>query len=173
MTPPPSIDYLAGYPGELVEPVHRLIARQQLAGVLLKKYPQAHAIRTDKTLYDYVQDLRGNYLRNIPQIAKVAFDGKLQSVGRALGTHTRISRIQGAKLKSKHEIRIATLFREGPAEFLRMIVAHELAHLKSPDHDKSFYQLCRHIEPDYHQIEFEVRAYLCHLAAGGEILWAT
>jgi predicted metal-dependent hydrolase len=35
---------------------------------------------------------------------------------------------------------------------LRMIVVHELAHLKEKDHDKAFYQLCCHMEPDYHQL---------------------
>ena len=52
-----------------------------------------------------------------------------------------------------------------------MIVVHELAHLKEREHDKAFYQLCRYMEADYHQFEFDLRAYLSYLAAGGEALW--
>jgi predicted metal-dependent hydrolase len=58
-----------------------------------------------------------------------------------------------------------------PPAFLRMIVVHELAHLRQREHDKAFYQLCRHMEPDYHQLEFELRAYLSHLAATSRALW--
>jgi predicted metal-dependent hydrolase len=49
--------------------------------------------------------------------------------------------------------------------FLRMIVVHELAHLKEYAHNKAFYQLCTHMEPDYHQLEFDTRLYLTHLDA--------
>jgi predicted metal-dependent hydrolase len=53
-----------------------------------------------------------------------------------------------------------------------MIVVHELAHLRERDHDKAFYQLCTYMEPNYHQLEFEVRVYLTHLEHSGERLWA-
>jgi len=33
-------------------------------------------------------------------------------------------------------------------------------HLKERDHDKAFYQLCQHMEPNYHQLEFDCRVYL-------------
>jgi predicted metal-dependent hydrolase len=70
------------------------------------------------------------------------------------------SRVQGGQLKAKREIRIAGVFRTTPADFLKMIVVHELAHLKERAHDKAFYQLCEHMEPDYHQLEFDLRVYL-------------
>ena len=54
----------------------------------------------------------------------------------------------------------AALFKEAPADFLRMIVVHELAHLKESDHGKAFYALCQHMEPEYHQLEFDLRVYL-------------
>lgn len=107
-----------------------------------------------------------------PVHCKVAFDGKLHVIRNALGTHTSISRVQGAKLKSKCEIRIAAVFKEMPPEFLRMIVVHELAHIKEREHDKAFYQLCLHMEPDYHQLEFDLRAYLSYLDAAGQPLWS-
>jgi predicted metal-dependent hydrolase len=82
-----------------------------------------------------------------------------------------VSRVQGSKLKSKREIRIASLFKDSPPEFLRMIVVHELAHLRERAHDKPFYQLCAYMEPGYHQLEFELRLYLTHLEGGGARLW--
>jgi predicted metal-dependent hydrolase len=50
-----------------------------------------------------------------------------------------------------------------------MIVVHELSHLKEKEHNKAFYQLCQHMLPEYHQIEFDVRVYLTHLEEVGEV----
>jgi hypothetical protein len=172
MRPKPPPNYLAGYPAALTEQIQRLIEQDLLADMLLRKYPLAHAVRTDKALYDYVLELKGAYLRNAGQLSKVAFDSKLHVIRNALGTHTSISRVQGTKLKTKREIRVATVFKEMPPEFLRMIVVHELAHIKEREHDKAFYQLCRHMAPDYHQLEFDLRAYLIYLEATGLPLWA-
>jgi hypothetical protein len=71
--------------------------------------------------------------------------------------------VQGQRLKASREIRIASVFLDAPAEFLKMIVVHELAHLKENEHNKAFYQLCTHMTPDYHQLEFDLRLYLTHL----------
>ena len=172
MHPRPSPNYLAGYSSELAAQVRELMAQNRLADILLKKYPVAHAVRTDKALYDYVLELKGVYLRTAGQISLVAFDSKLQVLRSALGTHTSLSRVQGSKLKSKREIRIAAVFKAMPPGFLRMIVVHELAHLKEREHDKAFYQLCCHMEPDYHQLEFDLRVYLAHLEATGRPLWS-
>lgn len=49
-----------------------------------------------------------------------------------------------------------------------MIVVHELAHLKVRDHDKSFYALCEHMEPRYHQYEFDLRLHLTCLDLAGK-----
>jgi hypothetical protein len=171
MRPKPPPNYLAGYPEALTQQVHRLLEQNLLAHVLLQKYPLAHTVRTDKALYDYVLDLKSTYLRNAGQLSKVAFDSKLHVIQHALGTHTTRSRVQGSQLKAKQEIRIAAVFREMPPEFLRMIVVHELAHIKEREHGKAFYQLCQHMEPDYHQFEFDLRAYLSHLAATNRPLW--
>jgi predicted metal-dependent hydrolase len=73
-----------------------------------------------------------------------------------------VSRVQGSRLKASREIRVASVFREAPAAFLRMILVHELAHLKEREHNKAFYQLCTHMEPDYVQLEFDLRLYLTH-----------
>jgi predicted metal-dependent hydrolase len=71
-----------------------------------------------------------------------------------------VSRVQGGKLKAKKEIRVASLFKEAAPEFLKMIVVHELAHFKESDHNKAFYNLCEHMLPGYHQMEFDLRVYL-------------
>lgn len=171
MRPKPPPNYLAGYPAALAAQVQQLIRQDKLADMLRQKYPQTHTVRTDKALYDYVLEAKGKYLGNAASLSKVVFDGKLHVIQNALGMHTTIARVQGAKLKTKREIRVAALFKDMPPEFLRMIVVHELAHLKEREHNKAFYQLCRHMEPDYHQLEFDLRAYLTYLDAEGEPLW--
>lgn len=163
--------YLAGYPPALVHQVTSVIEQGRFAAALRARYPDAHAVRSDNALYDYVQALKAAHLRSAPPLGKVRFDNTLHVIRNALGTHTAISRVQGSRLQAKREIHIATLFRDVPEEFLRMIVVHELAHLRVRDHDKAFYQLCLHLEPDYHQYEFDLRAYLTYRDAGGEALW--
>ena len=159
-TDSPSLKYLAGYPAPLVAQVRALIDQGILADTLARRYPEAHAVRTDRALYDYVCDLKARHLRKAAPLSVVAFDNQLQLVQRALGTHRAVSRVQGSRLKAKREIRVAGVFRQAPAAFLRMIVVHELAHRKEPDHDKAFYALCSHMEPDYHQLEFDTRLWL-------------
>lgn len=156
----PALPYLLGYPEHLRQQVQQLLDDGTLGDWLAERYPEAHAVRNDSALYDYVQDLKARHLRTAPPLAKVAYAARLQVVQQALGTHTKVSRVQGGKLKAKREIRVASLFKEAPAEFLKMIVVHELAHLKEPDHDKAFYQLCCHMARDYHQLEFDTRIWL-------------
>ncbi|MGQ0801982.1 MAG: M48 metallopeptidase family protein [Pseudomarimonas sp.] len=160
------LKYLAGYPQSVQAQVRELIAQGRLGEVLAHKYPQPHAARNDGQLYDYVQSLKERHMRSAVPLGKVIYDGKLQVMKHALGTHTSISRVQGSRLKASREIRIASLFRDAPADFLKMIVVHELAHLKEAEHNKSFYQLCTHMTPDYHQLEFDLRLYLTHLDEG-------
>lgn len=159
----PPLKYLSGYSPELQAQVHQLIASDRLGATLARRYPEVNEVRSDTALFDYTQALKQRYLRSSEPLAKVCFDAKLKVIQHALGTHTRASRVQGSKLKAKREIRVATLFREAPAAFLKMIVVHELAHLKELDHNKAFYQLCQHMEPNYGQLEFDLRLYLTHL----------
>jgi len=165
------MEYLNGYPDTTVAQVARMRDQAQLGPWLLRKYPQGHDVRSDKALFNYLQSLRQAYLQNAPQLSKAVYDSKLQTVANALGTHARIGRVQGAQLKSRREIRIASVFRQAPLPFLRMICVHELAHFRERDHDRAFYQLCCHLEPDYHQLEFEVRVYLTYLSDGSPALW--
>ena len=167
------LPYLRAYPEPLQDQVRLLLqgGANGLASMLLRKYPQAHSVRTDKALYQYTTELKNRHLRNADAVNKVLFDSKIHVVRNALGLHTSISRVQGNKLAAKHEIRVAAMFKQVPDEFLRMIVVHELAHLREREHNKAFYQLCAHMEPQYHQYEFDVRLYLTHLEGAGECLW--
>ena len=165
------LPYLRSYPASLQQQARELLAQGRLGQVLQRKYPQPHAVRSDKALYDYAQELKARCLRNAGTVNKVLFDNKIHVVRHALGLHTAVSRVQGNRLAAKHEIRIAAMFRQAPDEFLRMIVVHELAHLREKDHDKAFYQLCTHMEPQYHQYEFDLRMYLTHVEHTGERLW--
>jgi len=154
------LPYLQGYPPDLLAQVRTLIDAGRLAQTVAPRLPQMHAVRTERALYDYVNELKSRHMRSAPPLAKVAYDPSLHIVRNALGTHTAVSRVQGGRLKAKREIRIAALFKDAPADFLRMIVVHELAHLKEREHDKAFYALCQHMEPDYHQLEFDLRLWL-------------
>jgi predicted metal-dependent hydrolase len=169
---PGALPYLRGYPADTVGHIAGMLDAGKVGPWLLQKYPQGHGLRTDRALFDHVQSLKQEFLKGADAVGKVTYDSKLQVVKNALGTHTTVSRVQGSKLKAKREIRIASLFKDAPPEFLDMIVVHELAHLRERDHDKAFYQLCTYMEPGYHQLEFEVRVYLTHLERSGERLWA-
>lgn len=166
-----ALKYLGAYSDQTRAQVTQLITDNKLADVLRQRYHSAHTIRTDKALFDYVQDLKSEFLRNAEPINKVAFDNKIHVINNALGLHTSISRVQGNKLKAKHEIKVATMFKDVPLEFLRMIAVHELAHVKEKQHDKPFYKLCCYMEPNYHQYEFDLRLYLTQLDLSAERLW--
>lgn len=166
-----ALKYLSAYSDQTRAQVSKLIEQDKLADVLRQRYACAHTVRTDKALYDYVQELKSEFLRNADPINKVAYDNKIHVIQHALGLHTSISRVQGGKLKAKHEIRVATVFKDVPLEFLRMIAVHELAHVKEKQHDKPFYKLCCYMEPNYHQYEFDLRLYLTQLELSPERLW--
>ena len=154
--------YLAGYPPELIQHAEQLRLDGRLGDHLARRLPEPHEVRSDSALFDYVQALKTRHLRNAGPLNSVNYDAKLRVLQQALGTHTRRTQVQGAKLKMRREIRVATLFKEAPAALLRMIVVHELAHLRELDHNKPFYALCQHMEPDYFQLEFDLRLYLMH-----------
>ncbi len=165
-----SLRYIAAYGDETQKKVASIIHEGKLGMLLERKYPQKHAITSDKALYDYVNSLKSEYLRNSPMPSKVLYDAKIHTTHEALGLHTYTARLQGGKIKRKSEIRIGTIFRNAPLEFLRMIAVHELAHLKEKEHNKAFYSLCTYMEPDYMQYEFDTRLYLIHLEKYGK-LW--
>ena len=162
-----SLKYLSGYSEQITDQVTRLIDQNKLGDFLLQRYPIIHDIRTDKALYTYVQDIKNTYIKKSQPLSKIIYDEKISVINHALGLHTFVSRVQGAKLKAKNEIRVASVFKQVPIEFLRMIVVHELAHLKEREHNKAFYKLCSHMEPSYHQLELDMRLYLTQIELVG------
>ena len=163
MSSAPPLPYLEGYSPAVLARVRELLVQDQLGPYLAGRYGEAHEVRNDKALFLAAVELKDRFMRNTAPLNKVLYDSKLQVLSQALGTHTKVSRVQGSRLKASREIRVASVFREAPAAFLRMILVHELAHLKEREHNKAFYQLCTHMEPDYVQLEFDLRLYLIHL----------
>ncbi|MDR3683763.1 MAG: DUF45 domain-containing protein [Geothrix sp.] len=161
----PPLPYLEGYSPAVQARVRELLAQDQLGPYLASRYGEAHEVRSDKALFLAAVELKDRFMRNTAPLTKVLYDPKLQLLSHALGTLTAVSRVQGRRLKASREIRVASVFREAPAAFLRMILVHELAHLKEREHDKAFYQLCTHMAPDYFQLEFDLRLYLTHREA--------
>ena len=155
-----TLKYIAHYPEQIQDQARLLISTDRLGDYITDKYPSQHEIQSDKALYDYINDIKSQYMRKSNPLSQVSYNSKLKVLKDALGIHTYQSRVQGSKLKSHNSITVASLFKEAPPEFLRMIVVHELAHFKEKEHSKAFYQLCRHMEPDYHQFELDTRLWL-------------
>ena len=155
-----TLKYIAHYPESIQTQAAQLISSGKLGDYIHNKYPSRHHIQSDKALYQYINEIKSDYMRKSSPLSQVSYNSKLQVLNRALGIHTYQSRVQGSKLKSHNSITVASLFKEAPPEFLRMIVVHELAHFKEKDHSKAFYQLCNHMEPDYHQFELDTRWWL-------------
>ena len=162
--------YLKGYNPETVQQAEAMLDANKVGPWLLGRYPARHSFASERALYDFTQALKNQYMKSSNPISKVCYDDKIHVIDNALGLHKFISRVQGNKLKAKNEIKISSLFRAVPEPFLIMIVVHELAHLREKSHDKAFYKLCNYMEPNYHQLEFEVRLYLAHKERYGE-LW--
>ena len=164
-----SLRYIAGYGEETASQVAKIIEQKRLTKLLLSRYEKSHTVTTDKALYEYTMALKNEYLKKSQPLSKVIYDNKIHIIHDALGLHTYVRRVQGAKIKSKNEIRIGSIFKNTPLEFLRMIVVHELAHLKEKEHNKPFYKLCTYMEPNYRQYEFDMRLYMIHLEMFGKV----
>lgn len=162
-------NYLGHYSDAIRQQAQSLINENKLSEYLLNKYPVAHNISSAKALYDYTLEIKNTYLRKSNPLSKVIYDDKIHAIQHALGLHTYVSRVQGNKLRAKQEIRVASTFKRTPEEFLRMIVVHELAHLREKEHNKAFYKLCQHMEPNYHQLELDLRLYLTHMELHGSL----
>ena len=160
------LKYLAYYPQDLQDRVQDLIEAGRLGQHVAERYPEPHQIRGNQALYQYVMALKREHMSSAPPLSKVRYCDKISTLNHALGLHTYATRVQGAKLKTKHELRVARVFEDGPGAFLHMIVVHELAHLRERDHDKAFYRLCKHMLPDYHQVELDMRLWLTWLDLG-------
>ncbi len=165
----PKLIYLSHYPQHLQTSIQTLIEKNKLAEYLRAKYPTTHQINSDAALRDYTFELKNRFMKQSSPLSQARFDNKIHVVNHALGLHTYKQQKQGNKIKSKNEIKISSTFKNVPEAFLNMIVVHELAHLKEKAHDKAFYKLCEYMQPDYHQLEFDMRVYLTCTEMVGEV----
>jgi predicted metal-dependent hydrolase len=165
----PANKYLSIYPPSVIAKVESLIKNNSLKSYLLQRYPVPHTLVSDSSLRDYVMSLKNQHMKKSQPLSKIIYDDKLHVIHNALGLHSYATRAQGNKLKTKNELRVSTLFKKAPEEFLNMIVVHELAHLKEKEHNKAFYRLCLNMLENYHQLEFDMRLYLIQLETGGAI----
>lgn len=155
-----ALPLLGGYASDIQARAEALLKSGDLGALVLGRYPDRHRVRTNKELNAYVQQLKARFMRTAPPLIGVRYDDRLHLAHNALGLHTTTTRVQGAALRKRREMRVASLFKDAPADFLRMIVVHELAHMKHAEHDRDFYKLCTYMEPDYHQLELDLRLYL-------------
>ncbi|MGB1261548.1 MAG: YgjP-like metallopeptidase domain-containing protein [Cognaticolwellia sp.] len=163
------LKYLSHYSADIQQQVMQLIKENRLKAYLLAQFPEPHNVTSDKALRQYGLALKQQFLKKSAPLSQVKYDDKIHVINNALGLHTYVSRVQGSKLKSKNEIRIGSIFKKAPEALLNMIVVHELAHLKEKEHNKAFYQLCQHMQPNYHQLELMTRIYLTELERNGNI----
>ena len=161
--------YISAYPEDLRERIRGMIRDERLGAYLLERYPVPHEHNSNKLLRAYTNQIKTSYLKSSERLSKVCFDDKLHLVHHALGTQTFVSLAHGGRLKARRELRVSSLFKRCPEPLLRMIVVHELAHLKEKEHNQAFYRLCIHMEERYHQLEFEARLYLIYCELSGSL----
>ena len=63
------LPYLQGYPPELLRQVRALIQAGRLAQTLAERHREAHDVRTERALYDYVNKLKSSHMRSSPPLA--------------------------------------------------------------------------------------------------------
>ncbi|WP_333005049.1 M48 family metallopeptidase [Vibrio coralliilyticus] len=158
----PVLRYIQGYPEHIVTPVTQMVESGRLQNWFKQRYPDNHTIKSEKALFEYTIAIKNRYMKKTAPISKVNYDNKIHLINNALGLHTYVAKVHGGKIKAKNEIRIASVFKNAPEPLLRMLVVHELAHLKEKEHNKAFYQLCCHMEPDYHQLELDARLFMIY-----------
>ncbi|PMJ90670.1 M48 family metallopeptidase [Vibrio sp. 10N.261.55.A7] len=157
-----SLRYVQGYPEHIVSQIEQLVNSNKLVTWFEARYPENHTIKSEKALFEYTMAIKNRSMKKTSPLSKVVYDSKIHLINNALGLHTYVNKVHGGKIKSKNEIRIASVFKEAPEPLLRMLVVHELAHIKEKSHDKAFYQLCCHMLPDYHQLELDARIFMMY-----------
>ncbi len=158
-----ALRFIAHYPASLRAQARRLFEEDLVRGYLEQRYGDLdvrHEIQNNGALYQMAMALKRRHMSSSPPVAKVRYCDKISTLKRALGLHTYATRVHGAKLKTKHELRIASVYKEAPLAFLETVVVHELAHLREKDHGRAFSNLCHHMLPDYDQRELDMRLWL-------------
>lgn len=134
----PVLRYIQGYPEHIVTPVTQMVESGRLQNWFKQRYPDNHTIKSEKALFEYTIAIKNRYMKKTAPISKVIYDNKIHLINNALGLHTYVAKVHGGKIKAKNEIRIASVFKNAPEPLLRMLVVHELAHLKRKNTIKRF-----------------------------------
>ena len=58
-----TLKYIAHYPEHIQSPAAMLISSGRLGDYIEKNYPSKHQIQSDKALYDYVNEIKNQYMR--------------------------------------------------------------------------------------------------------------
>lgn len=154
------LQYFQHYPPSLQAQIEALLEPSKLANYFKNKYPQGHQLQHTQALYDYCHVYKNKYLKNVPRLHKVHYAKGRDLMTGTLGHHSQTRKQHGGKVKTRYEIVLSQLVKHAPEAVLRALVVHELAHFKELDHNKAFYQLCCHMEPDYHQLELDLRLFI-------------
>ena len=78
------LKFLSGYPESIILQVQNLIAKNKLGDLLRSRYGDAqHSVQSDKALYQYVDKIKGQYLRGSYHLSRVNYDSKINEIGRA------------------------------------------------------------------------------------------
>ena len=147
--------YFQGYPPHIIEQVLQLFNGDRAAKYLKGKYPDAHSITSDKALYSYATELKKRYLKNALPFGRAAFKKQGDMVTNALGTHT--FRMQGKT--RKHDLAINSDLLRAPEPFSKHSSYMNSLILRKKTTTKPSYQLCCHMEPQYHQLELDLRIF--------------
>ncbi|MGB0733309.1 MAG: YgjP-like metallopeptidase domain-containing protein [Pontibacterium sp.] len=154
--------YIAHYPTQVKAQVTELLTTERLGDWLKQRHGTPHNFRANHQLFELGQTLKNQFLRKAPPLHHIAYSDKVLRSHDALGVNVKKTRSHGKKQPIRREILVDTLFKGLSEPLLRMILAHEIAHIKEQEHNKSFYSLCCHIEPQYHQLELELRLILVY-----------
>ncbi|KZX02326.1 metal-dependent hydrolase [Pseudoalteromonas luteoviolacea] len=154
------LKYFQHYPENLQDQVRQLITNNQLQTYFRRKYPAGHQLQSQQGLYQYSTEIKQRFLKNAPRLNSVSFNKHTDMVKGTLGTHTHQQRVHGKKLKARYDIALNNQLKYAPEAILRALIVHELAHFKHAEHNKAFYNLCCHMEPDYHQLELDLRLFI-------------
>ncbi|MCF2860104.1 DUF45 domain-containing protein [Pseudoalteromonas sp. SMS1] len=161
------LKYFQHYPENVQAQVYQLISNNQLQTYFKRKFPNGHQLQNQQELYQYSTEIKQHFLKNTPRLNSVSFNKHSDMVKGTLGTHTHQNKVHGKKLKARYDIALNNQLKYAPEAILRALIVHELAHFKHADHSKAFYKLCCHMEPEYHQLELDLRLFVVLDEQGG------
>ena len=89
-----TLKYIAHYSEQIQSQAATLISSGRLGDYLDKNYPDRHQVQSDKALYQYINEIKSQYMRKSNPLTQVTYNSKLTVLKHALGIHTYQSRVQ-------------------------------------------------------------------------------